>query len=336
MTPRERHTAFFQGQPVDRPLVQPLLMTLASKLYGSIYHEYVLDGRTLARAQVHAASLAGLDILSACSDPVRELSDLGGRVLFFENDPPAPDPAGFLLDNRSKVRSLPWETLGQRMEDRLLAIHEMRSLGGGGYPILGWIEGPSSLGAVLRGTTQLMEDFLDEPGFVQDLFDHSTDLAIRFALAQVKAGADMIGMGDAPSSLIGPALYEEYVVPRQQRIVRAVHSVGATFRLHICGNTTRLTSLMDSTGADLIDLDFPVQMERAASEMMRVRGILGNLDPVRQVLQSTPDRISADLRKCHQAAGSRYVVGAGCEIPAATPLENLVAFAAYAKSTATA
>jgi uroporphyrinogen-III decarboxylase len=60
--------------------------------------------------------------------------------------------------------------------------------------------------------------------------------------------------------------------------------------------------------------------------------LLGNLDPVRDIRNGTPDGILALLAECHRAAGPRYIVGAGCEIPRGTPPENLLALRTYAQS----
>jgi uroporphyrinogen-III decarboxylase len=40
--------------------------------------------------------------------------------------------------------------------------------------------------------------------------------------------------------------------------------------------------------------------------------------------------VTADIAECHRQAGARYIVGAGCEIPRDTPLENVRALTAYA------
>jgi uroporphyrinogen-III decarboxylase len=60
--------------------------------------------------------------------------------------------------------------------------------------------------------------------------------------------------------------------------------------------------------------------------------LLGNLNPVTELLGSTPAEITRLLAECHRQAGSRYIVGAGCEIPAATPHENVDALVAYARA----
>jgi uroporphyrinogen-III decarboxylase len=49
---------------------------------------------------------------------------------------------------------------------------------------------------------------------------------IAFARAQVEAGADIIGLGDAVASQISPAMYRRFALPYEQRIFQAVHQMG--------------------------------------------------------------------------------------------------------------
>ena len=77
------------------------------------------------------------------------------------------------------------------------------------------------MSADLRGVNTLMLDFFDDPGFVRDLFEFTIEMELRFARAQIDAGADMIGVGDAAASLIGPQLYFDFVQPYEQSAGRA-------------------------------------------------------------------------------------------------------------------
>ena len=46
------------------------------------------------------------------------------------------------------------------------------------------------------------------------------------------------------------------------------------------------------------------------------------------------ERVAAEVAECHRQAGRRFIVGAGCEVPRDTPIENLRALCAYALSQA--
>jgi MtaA/CmuA family methyltransferase len=219
------------------------------------------------------------------------------------------------------------------MTDRVLAVELLRAGGGPARLVEGWVEGPCAEAADLRGINTLMLDFFDDPGFVADLFDFTTRLAISFARAQVDAGVDIVGVGDAAASLVGPDIYEEVVWPYEKRLVDAIHEMGSRVRLHICGNMSRSVGPMARLGAEIIDLDslVPLDVARAAAGTDQV--LLGNLNPVTELLGATPDEIGRLLAERHRQAGSRYIVGAGCEIPAATPHANVDALVAFARGT---
>jgi MtaA/CmuA family methyltransferase len=319
-------------------LSMPLIMTFAAKHSGVCYREYIRDPKLMAHAQFAVCTDFGVDVLATTSDPVSELSSLGGDLIWFSDDPPAPDPTRPLLERASDITKLkiPDPHGRNRMADRLEAIKEMRRLSDGTLPVLGWVEGPISEAAVMRGMTTLMEDLIDDPEFIDELFCFNVRMAIRYAEAQIEAGADMIGFGDAPASLIGPEMYERFVLPQELRIVNAIHDLGVPVRMHICGNTTKILPLMAQSGVDMVDIDSVTDFEAAADAFGPTVKLLGNLDPVREVLNSTPDAIRTRLAQCRKIAVPRYIAGAGCEIPAKTPDANLRAFAEFARGEAAA
>jgi uroporphyrinogen-III decarboxylase len=60
--------------------------------------------------------------------------------------------------------------------------------------------------------------------------------------------------------------------------------------------------------------------------------LCGNIDPVRVLRDETPQAITAAIARCHQEAGPRYIVGAGCEVPRDTAEANLRTLGDYARS----
>ena len=145
---------------------------------------------------------------------------------------------------------------GGRMHDRVQAAALFRERSqAANDSIEGWIEGPCAEAADLRGINRLMTDFFDDPAFVRDLFEFILELGLRFGRAQVEAGVDMIGVGDAAASLVGPQIYEEFVWPYEQRLVDGLHALGTKVRLHICGNTSRILAGMGSLGCEIVDID---------------------------------------------------------------------------------
>jgi MtaA/CmuA family methyltransferase len=188
------------------------------------------------------------------------------------------------------------------------------------------VEGALAECCDLMNMQEVFINMLDEPEAVEHLIDICTEQGILFAKAQVEAGAHIIGIGDAATSLIGPALYEEFVLPYQQKMIKAVHDAGAKVKLHICGNINPVMDLIAQTGTDMIDLDFMVDIERAAQILPQNMCICGNFNPVTVLYQGTPETVKAEVRRCKQIRDKNWnFISAGCEVPRDTPLENMIA-----------
>lgn len=311
---------------MGKPLNFAILMGYAAHWIGAKLADFYQDGAVLARANLAAAAEFQLDILQVISDSYREAADAGLEVIFPADDLPlAPKP---LLETPSDLDKLrfPAPEEGRRMSDRLLAIREMAVQSKGELPVMGWVEGALSLAASLRGLSNLLVDLVDRPEWADELLARCAEAETRFALAQLQAGADLIGLGDAAASQISPAMYRRYALPWEQQIFRAVKEHRGVTRLHICGNTTRLLADMGTAGADIIDLDWMVSLSRARSLLPR-QVLCGNVDPVTVFLQGTPVEVRQSVLACHAQAQGGWIAAAGCEIPEGTPPANLRAVA---------
>jgi len=251
--------------------------------------------------------------------------------MVYHDDAP-PHAATRVLADRSALAALqrPDPLGGGRMHDRVKACELFSHHVGGDIPIMGWVEGPMAQAVDLRGMSELMMDIYDAPQWVEDLFDWVTEMEIAFALAQIQAGADLIGVGDAAASLVSADIYETMILPRERRIVQAIRDAGAFSRLHICGNTTHLLPHMHRSGAELIELDHTTDIRRARELCGPGTVLMGNFDPVAAVYSATPGQVMEAARRSHETLGHPYILAAGCEIPPRTPRENIKAMFRYA------
>jgi len=335
MNGRERILALLDGQAVDRTPLMPITMMFAADHAGVSYRDYAGDYRVLVGAQIATAEAYDFDFVSVISDPAREAADCGADVEFFDDQPPAINESNALLTDKVVLDTLGIpDPLGDgRMGDRVRGAALFKERVGGQKLIEGWVEGPCAESADLRGINTLMLDFYDDPDFVRRLFDFTVEMGLRFARAQIEAGVDLIGVGDAAASLIGPQLYEEFVWPYEKRLVDGLHEMGTRVRLHICGNVNAILEPIGRLGCDIVDLDFMVPVADARRAMGPEPVLLGNIDPVRVLRDGTPASITEAIAACHRDAGSRYIIGAGCEVPRATDPKNLMALTEYANST---
>lgn len=330
MTSCERVQALVAGKSVDHLAAMPIVMIWAAQQCGVSYADYVRDYRVLCECQLRFLDEFPCDVAQLISDAYRETADIGAELHYNDDAPPRCVAPPLADASRFAALALPDPLGGGRMTDRVQGAAYLRERVGAQVPVMGWVEGPIAEAVDLRGMQALMLDLVDDPGFVGDLFDWVTELGIQFALAQIAAGASIIGIGDAAASLISAKAYQELVLPREQRLVAAIKETGALARLHICGNIRHLLDLMAQTGCEIIDLDYPVPIEEARPALGTAPIILGNFDPVRVLLEGTVDEIRQWCERCHHACGSRHIVAPGCEVPPGTPRENLAAMFEYA------
>lgn len=322
----------FAGRPVDRIPNFSLVMMFAAKLVGVSYGQYCADHRYLVDGAFLCHETFGFDMVCAISDPMREAEGFGARVILpDEGVPYSPVMRLQTLSDIDTLKVIDPDS-GRRMHDRLEAVRRMKERAGTDIPVVGWVEGALAECCDLMKMQQVFINMIDEPEAIGQLIDICTRQGILFARAQVQAGADIIGIGDAATSLIGPGLYEEFVLPYQQKMIQAVHDAGAKVKLHICGNITPVLDLVAQTGADMVDLDYMVDMDKASKILPEDCCICGNFDPVEIMLQGTPEAVGQATRKCMNLNGrNNHFVAPGCEIPKDTPVENVLAMAAALK-----
>ena len=130
----------------------------------------------------------------------------------------------------------------------------------------------------------------------------------------------------AVASQISPKMYRRFALPYEQRIFAAVHAMGALTRLHICGNISKLLPFVAQSGADIVDVDWMVDMAEAR-EICGPAAVCGNQDPVAVMLQGTPETVRQAVTHALDLGGPRCFSMAGCEIPEGTPHANLLAHA---------
>ena len=326
MTPKERIHAIMQGQPFDRPAVTPIFMAWAGNFIGRTYRDYYLDGDILAESQLAVTRTFNLDQISAISDPWREASAYG---MEFEYPPDGVGkPKAELLTSPADVTRLKAFDIehAERPKQRIESVATMAGAVGETHSVLGWVEGPIAEYADLRGVQNTFMDLIDNPETYLKAAEIIIANAIRFALAQVEAGADVIGIGDAVASLINPQMYQDFVLPFETKLIAAIHEAGAATKLHVCGDITNNVAHMAKTGTDVIDLDWMVSIAEARQAVGPDVTLCGNFDPTAVLLQGTPAAVAQAARACLAAGGQRFILQPGCEVPPGTPEANIRAF----------
>ena len=325
MNSYQRYMAVVKGERADILPRLPILMQFAAEHIGSNYGAFASDYRVLVEANLRCAEEFGFDQVSTISDPYRETQGFGAEIKYVRDGvprclkPPLEDAKDLSLLKTPDPHS------SERMLDRVRAVEAYRKAVHRKYSILGWVEGPAAEAADLRGVTSFLMDLILDPPFARELMARCIEVGIAFAKAQLDAGADTIGVGDAIASQVSPQLYEEMIFPFEQRLFEGIKAAGGLIRLHICGDTTHLLPYFARLPVDIVDLDWQVDMAKARAVLGRDKVMIANPDPVNAVKRGTPASISKALRAVYGLVGNPFMAGAGCEIPPGTAKENLEA-----------
>lgn len=322
MTPKERLFKRMCGERVDRLPNLNIIMQFSAKYSGVPYGEYCTDYRKLVECDIKCSKDFGIDLLSVISDPMREAGGFGANVTIHHDDVPSCEDK--LIKDYEDIKKLtvidPADN--DRMLDRIKAVELFVREAGDHYPICGWVEGSIAEAADLRDINDMLVDLMLEPHFVHELLEICVQQGIVFAKQQIDAGADIIGVGDAAASLLGPDLYEKFGLPYQRRLLSAIREYGAKTKLHICGNIQPILHLLPKENIDILDIDWMVSMDDAIRLFGDTVCVGGNYDPVVVLLQGSEQTVKDAVSNCVRD-NAHMASAAGCEVPKNTPHANL-------------
>ncbi len=206
-------------------------------------------------------------------------------------------------------------------------------------PVLGFGGAPFTLAAYLiqgsgsKDFSILKAMLQKRPDEVEALLEKLTLLTIDYLRAQIDAGAEAVQLFDTWAGLLDPAAYRRWVQPYHVRIASALADTPAPLILYV-QNGSHVVDLMAASGADVISLDWRVELADVAREVGSRVSLQGNLDPC--WLHAPRERIFEMVREMAEAAsparGHILNLGHGC-LPD-TPVEGVRAFTDAARALA--
>jgi MtaA/CmuA family methyltransferase len=326
MNKKEKFLHFLANEKVPDYLpYQPILMHFAARLNGKTYGEFASDYRILADSNIKALTEFDLDWVELISDPYRETSAFGAKIEYVpEGVPKCLDKIIKTIEDVHALQ-IPDVYKAERTLDRIKGAELYQKQLQGTIPVFGWIEGPLAEACDLAGVSEMLMMLMIDPDFSNYLMDKCMITAKAFAKAQIDAGCDVIGIGDAICSQIDDSLYDLYVKDRHKDLVSYIQSLGAGVKMHICGDINHLMPSLSELNLDILDLDWQVDLEHAHQIMGPNVALSGNINPViiqnstsEQILEITSSLVESQR-------GKKFILSAGCEITVNTSHENIAA-----------
>ena len=309
----------------ERVFFRPILMHFAARFNNTTYGRFASDYKTLVESNIRSMEFFDTDMVSLISDPYRETSAFGAPIKFIDEG--VPRCLDLIVKTAGDVKNLPIPdvTRCERTLDRIKGAAYFQKLLKGTVPVSGWIEGPLAEACDLAGVNEMLIFLMTDPDFSNLLMDKCMVTARDFAKAQIEAGCDLIGIGDAICSQIDKESYDLFVKDRHEELISFIHTCGASVKLHICGDTTHLLGSLRTLNADIIDLDWQVDLDKAREVLGDEIVIGGNINPVLVQDKSEEEVYTLSRQLVDKYKDQKYLLAAGCEITVLTPHQNLMA-----------
>ena len=305
----------------------PILSFPAAQKLGVSVNELVNDAELQAKAMATVAKET--DTLAAISlmDLSVEAEAFGAETKFSDNEVPV--IVGQLVCDEDSANELEVPSLDKGRAEvcaKGIALAKERITD---KPLLAGMIGPYSLAGRLMDVTEIVYLCFDEPDTVHTVLKKATEYLISYGNLLKKSGADGIMIAEPLAGILNPAMAEEFSVPYVKEIVNALQDENFAIIYHNCGNA--VIGMLDelfSQGAAAYHFGNAVDMEavlRAAPEDIIC---MGNIDPVAEFADGTPESMTAAVKSLLDKCGSyaNFIPSSGCDIPSHAKWDNIDAF----------
>ncbi|MBN3950694.1 MAG: uroporphyrinogen decarboxylase [Nostoc sp.] len=216
-------------------------------------------------------------------------------------------------------------------------LQTLRSEVGDKSTVLGFVGAPWTLAAyAVEGkgskTYSIIKNLaFSEPTILHQLLAKLADAIAIYARYQIDSGAQVVQMFDSWAGQLSPQDYDTFALPYQQRVFQQVKQTHPdTPLILLVSGSAGVLERMAQSGADIVSVDWAVDMADARARLGKQVKVQGNLDP--GVLfgskQFIRDRILDTVRK---AGNWGHILNLGHGVLPETPEENVAFFFETAK-----
>ena len=310
----------------------PVLTFPSIRLMGISVRQLIADADTQAEGMARIAQRCDTGAALSMMDLSVEAEAFGSRVRVTDNE--VPTVVGRIVEDEDDVEALAVPGVGAGRTGIYVEALGKAKARITDRPLLAGVIGPFSLAARLMGVSEAMIGCYEEPELVQTLLEKVTDFSIAYAKAYRDIGADGIVMAEPASGLLSPALMEEFSTAYVRRVIDAVQREDFAVVYHNCGSSVaKAAEQLGGLGAMAYHFGNSVSLADMLKNMPADTPVMGNVDPSGILCHGTPEAVYAETRRLLEECGAyaNFIPSSGCDVPPATPWENIDAFFAAVK-----
>ncbi len=280
-----------------------------------------------AKVTIQPIDLLGVDAAILFSDILIPVEAMGMHLEFSEKKGPILSEP---VRSKSGVEKLIIPDTEDSMPFVLETIRILRRELADRVPLIGFSGAPFTLATyIIEGGSS--KNFLNtkkmmyqNPGLFDALLEKITSTVIDYLSAQIRAGAQAVQIFDSWAGILSPYDYQNVIFPHVKSAIKVLKKYGVPV-IYFVNDCAGLLDIAKKSGADVIGIDWRVDMGRAVKSLGKRISVQGNLDPL--VLfgpkEHIEERVQDVLNKAETARGHIFNLGHG--ILPETPVENAVA-----------
>lgn len=197
-------------------------------------------------------------------------------------------------------------------------------------PLIGFSGAPFTLatymieGGGAKNFLHTKRMMFQHPGSFHLLMDKVTMTVITYLTSQIRAGVQAVQLFDTWAGTLSPEDYREFALPYVKRTISDVRKEGVPI-IYFVNECAGLLKDIRKTGADVIGIDWRVDLHDAIKGLGKRFSVQGNLDPCALFLpkERMEDKVKEILYKGEFAKGHIFNLGHG--ILPETPVDSAIA-----------
>ncbi|MCE5337520.1 MAG: uroporphyrinogen decarboxylase family protein [Methanomicrobiaceae archaeon] len=302
MTPAERTAVTMGFEEPDRVPLFLLFTMYGAKELGLSIQEYFSKPEYIVAGQMRLQKKFGGDCLNPFCYAASEVEAWGGEVIFSDDGPPNAGRPPIRRAEEIESVEVPLVEESPSLLFGLRTIELLKREVGDDVPIMGSVISPFSLPILQMGFAAYIELLYGEPDLFWTLMKKNEEFCVRWANAQLEAGATAIGYADplaSPDMTPGDLYRRTGFVVAKRTIPRIRGGVATSLA------SARALPVIDdlaetgSIGVGVSTFDDLAAVKRQCAGRLT---ILGNLNAI-EMCRWTPAQAEAEVKKAIAAAG---------------------------------
>lgn len=191
-------------------------------------------------------------------------------------------------------------------------------------PIIGNLVGPISLASSLVDPMVFYKEMRKAPDSVHEILEYVTNESIKFGIAQLRAGADVITIADPSGTgeILGARQFKLFALPYLNKIAKALNSERPnSVIVHICGRLKSVYEPLNDLECDVLSFDAITSVNQV-KEFVNNKVIMGNVSTY-TLEYGTKEQVENIARKCVNQGVN--ILSPACGLGMGTSLENIFA-----------